>query len=196
MVSGAEEGILPVVLLDETGRVVDLAWIDGKGYRKSLENGELWAVNRETGRLLPHGGKTPISTIESRSGWYAAVLKGTGADDATGGGTPATAAASAEPVTAEGTGALGDGVLEALAEVIGRRRREQPEGSYTTYLFREGIDKIRKKTGEEAVELILARDRGEIVSEAADLIYHLFVLLEASEIPFREVLAELEKRTR
>ena len=69
-----------------------------------------------------------------------------------------------------------------------------PEGSYTTHLFEKGEEKIRKKTGEEAIELLLARERSDIVYEAADLIYHMMVLLEVKEIPIGEVLGELESR--
>jgi phosphoribosyl-ATP pyrophosphohydrolase len=84
--------------------------------------------------------------------------------------------------------------LEALKQVIAGRRRDLPEGSYTTLLFQKGEDKIRKKTGEEAIELLLATSRKDIVAEAADLIYHMMVLLEVKDIGVDEVLAELEGR--
>lgn len=61
-------------------------------------------------------------------------------------------------------------------------------------LFKEGAEKIRKKLGEEAIELILARDKDDIIFEAADLIYHLLVLLESADIPLEEVFAELAGR--
>jgi phosphoribosyl-ATP pyrophosphohydrolase len=85
-------------------------------------------------------------------------------------------------------------VIDRLERLVASRKRERPQGSYTTYLFDSGPEKIRKKTGEEAVELLLARDRKEIVSEAADFIYHLLVLLCDLEIPFSDVAAELERR--
>ena len=75
-----------------------------------------------------------------------------------------------------------------------KRKRELPDGSYTTHLFQSGADKIRKKTGEEAIELILASSRGEIIYESADLIYHMLVLLLSEDISIDEVLAELGKR--
>ncbi|MFW5643852.1 MAG: phosphoribosyl-ATP diphosphatase, partial [Alkalispirochaeta sp.] len=68
------------------------------------------------------------------------------------------------------------------------------EGSYTTHLFTKGPDKIRKKTGEEAVELILARSNEELLSEAADLIYHLMVLLEAEGLSITDVISVLHRR--
>jgi phosphoribosyl-ATP pyrophosphohydrolase len=85
-------------------------------------------------------------------------------------------------------------VLPALAALIARRRRELREGSYTTHLFKSGAGKIRKKTGEEAVELILAQGKSEIICEAADLVYHLLVLLEAEGVGLGEVLGELKGR--
>ena len=71
-----------------------------------------------------------------------------------------------------------------------------PEGSYTTHLFSTGRDKIRKKIGEEAVEVILAATNEELRSEAADLIYHLMVLLEAEGMRFESVVDELALRHR
>ena len=69
-----------------------------------------------------------------------------------------------------------------------------PEGSYTTHLFEKGLDKIRKKVGEEAVELLLARDEKDVIYESADLLYHVLVLLEASDLKWAEVAGELKRR--
>ena len=72
-----------------------------------------------------------------------------------------------------------------------------PEGSYTTYLFSKGIDKILKKIGEESAETIIAaknRSKAELASESADLLYHLLVLFINEGLEVDEVLAELEKR--
>jgi len=85
-------------------------------------------------------------------------------------------------------------VLEELARVIASRHVEMPEGSYTTHLFESGAEKIRKKAGEEAIELVLAATRETIVSESADLVYHLLVLLESEGIPLGDLAAELDRR--
>ena len=72
-----------------------------------------------------------------------------------------------------------------------------PEGSYTSYLFQEGIDKILKKVGEESAEVIIAaknRDKNEVVYETADLIYHLLVMMVEQGVGVRDVLAELRSR--
>ncbi len=86
------------------------------------------------------------------------------------------------------------GVLESLEAIVRERRVTMPEGSYTTHLFSSGAEKIRKKAGEEAVELILADSRGQIVYEAADLLYHLCVLLVSEDISYTEVCTELHRR--
>jgi phosphoribosyl-AMP cyclohydrolase / phosphoribosyl-ATP pyrophosphohydrolase len=88
-------------------------------------------------------------------------------------------------------------ILLELEQVIKEREKERPEGAYTTYLFEKGIDKILKKVGEEASEVIIAaknRDKEELKSEAADLIYHLLVLLQEQKLPFNEVLSSLQNR--
>ena len=88
-------------------------------------------------------------------------------------------------------------ILKELYEVVSDRKRNPVEGSYTCKLFEEGLDKILKKIGEEAVEVILAgrkQEREEIIYEVADLIYHLIVLLVYAGIGLEEVMKELERR--
>jgi phosphoribosyl-AMP cyclohydrolase / phosphoribosyl-ATP pyrophosphohydrolase len=88
-------------------------------------------------------------------------------------------------------------IFTRLEQVIAQRWEEMPEGSYTTYLFREGQDKILKKVGEETAETIIASKNGnsaELVYEASDLLYHLLVLLRFHGIPFETIEAELERR--
>ena len=87
--------------------------------------------------------------------------------------------------------------LDALYAVLCERNERRPEGSYTTYLFAEGTEKILKKVGEEATEVIIAAmkgDEGETVYEIADLCYHVLVLMAASGIGLDEVRAELADR--
>ena len=88
-------------------------------------------------------------------------------------------------------------VLAELADTVAARRNAAPDISYTAKLLSQGIEKCAKKVGEEAVEVALAAvkgDREHLRLEAADLFYHLIVLLEASSLPVAEVMAELEKR--
>ena len=88
--------------------------------------------------------------------------------------------------------------LEQLNDRIGERAKASPDESYTAKLLRDGVDRCARKFGEEAVEAIVsavARDRHGLTAEAADVLYHLLVLLAAAEIPLADVTAELEKRT-
>jgi phosphoribosyl-ATP pyrophosphohydrolase/phosphoribosyl-AMP cyclohydrolase len=90
-----------------------------------------------------------------------------------------------------------EGVLQELYAVIQERKEKRPEGSYTTYLFNSGLDKILKKVGEESTETIVAAknpDSQRLVSETGDLIYHLLVLLVERGITLDEVSRELKER--
>jgi phosphoribosyl-ATP pyrophosphohydrolase len=88
-------------------------------------------------------------------------------------------------------------VLESLYRLVAARKRERPEGSYTTYLFDQGLDKILKKVGEESAETIIAAkndDRNALVKETSDLLYHLVVLLVERGLSLEEVRDELVSR--
>ena len=87
--------------------------------------------------------------------------------------------------------------LRGLYELLLGRKKEMPQGSYTTYLFEKGLDKILKKVGEESTEVIIAakaQDKKETIYEIADLAYHLLVLMVESGITVDEVQAELASR--
>lgn len=87
--------------------------------------------------------------------------------------------------------------FDGLYELLTGRKREKPEGSYTTYLFESGIDKILKKVGEESTEVIVAGkggDKAETVYEIADLTYHVMVLMVEMGIEPKEIISELAKR--
>jgi len=88
--------------------------------------------------------------------------------------------------------------LEDLDRRIAERAKASPDESYTAKLLRDGIDKCARKFGEEAVETIVAavaRDKTGVTAEAADVLYHLLVVLKASDVSLSAVMAALEKRT-
>jgi phosphoribosyl-ATP pyrophosphohydrolase len=88
--------------------------------------------------------------------------------------------------------------LEQLNALIAERAAAAPDESYTAKLLSDGIDRTARKFGEEAVELIISaigRDRMGLTAEAADVVYHLLVLLKASGVSLDEVMNELERRT-
>ena len=87
--------------------------------------------------------------------------------------------------------------IDGLYDLIKGRKIEKKEGSYTTYLFEQGIDKILKKVGEECTEVIVAGkggDKAETVFEISDLTYHVLVLMVQMNIAPKEIIAELAKR--
>lgn len=91
----------------------------------------------------------------------------------------------------------GIGFLNYLQDFIDKRKKEMPEGSYTTSLFKEGTSKISQKVGEEAVETIIgamANDNENFIYEAGDLLYHLIVLLTHKGYRIEDVVQELKKR--
>ena len=88
-------------------------------------------------------------------------------------------------------------ILKELMEVVRDRQIKRPEGSYTSYLFNEGQDKILKKVGEETSEVIIAsknNETGSIVCEMADLIYHLMVLMAHHGLSWDDIYRELGER--
>lgn len=87
--------------------------------------------------------------------------------------------------------------VEGLYKLLEGRKKDMPQGSYTTYLFEQGIDKILKKVGEECTEVIVAGkggDRAETIFEIADLMYHVLVLMVETGIEPKDVIDELSKR--
>jgi len=87
--------------------------------------------------------------------------------------------------------------LESLMKLIEGRKTEKKEGSYTTYLFEKGLDKILKKVGEESTEVIIAakaEDKAETVYEIADLAYHVMVLMVEAGISLEDITQELASR--
>ncbi len=88
--------------------------------------------------------------------------------------------------------------LENLAEIVARRAEANAENSYTRALLDKGVTRCAKKFGEEATEAVIAavaEDDTALRAEAADVLYHLLVLLQARRVPLADVMAELERRT-
>ena len=87
--------------------------------------------------------------------------------------------------------------LSHLQDVIEQRKQDMPEGSYTTRLFKKGINKIAQKVGEEAVEVVIeAKDDNDelLLNESADLVYHMMVLLTARGLRIEDVVQILQER--
>lgn len=204
--------VKPFVILTAAGEVAAVLNTNEKGFRKSLENSCIWAVDPNTGRLLPEDELGSAGSFADKPGWYQAELhavKEEGQEQLPSENSPEAGCAAAEQTGAAGaesgaagtwgsgavtSGAVTSAVIERLYDIIVKRKNEMPEGSYTTHLFNSGLSKIRKKTGEEAIELLLAENRDEIIYEASDLVYHMLVLLAAEDISPAEIFKELVSR--
>lgn len=103
-----------------------------------------------------------------------------------------------QPVSLVNVAAMDLGILlQDLFKLIQERKDQRPEGSYTTYLFDSGLDKILKKVGEEAAETIIAaknEDRKPLSAEISDLLYHLLVLMVERDVSLLDILNELNNR--
>lgn len=194
-----EKGLVPAIIQDaETKEVLTLAYMNKESLEKTLETGETWFYSRSRQELW-HKGETSGNTQSVVGILYDCDKDALLVQVNPKGPACHTGAVScfAEGVT-ERNSSLGDyQILETLEKVILDRERERPEGAYTTYLFDKGVDKICKKVGEEAAEVIIAsknRSHEELRWEAADLLYHLQVLLVEQGLPFKTVLNTLAER--
>ena len=185
-------GLIPAVVQDaQTREVLTVAFMNEEALRLTIERGETYFWSRSRQKLW-HKGET--------SGNSQKVIRvRLDCDDD-------TVLVEVEPLgPACHTGAYScfqvepglEGVLKDLYALIEQRKEKRPEGSYTTYLFNSGLDKILKKVGEEATETIVAAKNSEserLVSETGDLLYHLLVLLVERGVQLEEVIRELKER--
>jgi phosphoribosyl-ATP pyrophosphohydrolase/phosphoribosyl-AMP cyclohydrolase len=187
-----ERGLIPAIVQDaRTREVLTLAYMNRESLARTLETRETWFWSRSRNELW-HKGETSGNTQR------VVDLVADCDNDAI-----VVLAEPAGPACHTGARSCFDleenlgGLLTRLYELIESRERERPDGSYTTYLFAEGIDKILKKVGEESAETIIAAKNDEtqpFVSEVSDLIYHLLVLLVARGVSLDQIRAELAQR--
>ena len=196
-----EQGLVPAIVQDATSKeVLTLAYMNEESYQKSLETRETWFYSRSRQELW-HKGETSGNTQKIVDMRYdcdqdALLVLVVPAGPACHEGTYSCFSNSLLQEELEEKNNRFE-ILNVLEKIIAERETEMPEGSYTTYLFEKGVDKILKKVGEEASEVIIAaknRDKEELKWEAADLLYHLQVLLVEQDLPFKEVLKTLEER--
>ena len=193
-----EQGLIPTVVQDaQSKEVLTVAYMNEESLQKTIETGETWFYSRSRQELW-HKGATSGNTqkvvaIKTDCDQDALVVEVIPAGPACHNGT--TSCFTQSIVENECPGSVG--ILPQLVEVIKQREIDMPEGAYTTYLFDKGIDKICKKVGEEATEVVIGaknRDKEEVKWESADLLYHLLVLLQEQKVDVYEVLDVLQKR--
>ena len=200
-----ENGRVPVVAQDAaTGDVLTLAYANREAVEKTLATGEAHYYSRSRSELWRKG-ETSGNTqrvLEVRLDCDRDALlyrvEPRGPACHTGERTCffTTLAGEGVGVAAERSGGAAFGpTLERLAGTIAQRHREMPEGSYTAGLIRRGPERVAQKIGEEAVEVVIAALREErLAEEAADLVYHLLVLLEERGVGTEEVARVLSDR--
>jgi len=193
-----EKGLLPAVVQDiDTKKVLMVAYMNEESLKLTIDSGETWFWSRSRQELWHKGAtsghiqRVKDLRFDCDQDTILVQVEQTGVACHTGSYT----CFQEEKEDKQATNS--NHILDQLAELIQKRDQERPEGSYTTYLFVQGEDKILKKVGEEATEVIIAAknaDRQDFVGEASDLLYHLLVLFQAKGVGLEEVMVELEKR--
>ena len=186
-------GLIPAIIQDNsTAKVLMLGFMNDQALTKTRQEGKVTFYSRTKDRLWTKGEESGnfLEVIE--------IIEDCDRD---------TLLIKVDPVgpvchTGADTcfdevNSAGIGFLEQLQDLIQERKKDMPEGSYTTSLFNKGINKIAQKVGEEAVELVIeAKDQNDelFLNEAADLMYHLIVLLTAKGKTLGDVTGILEER--
>ena len=186
-------GLIPAIVQDsQTGKVLMLGFMNEEAYRKTIETNKvtffsrsrqcLWTKGETSGNFLN------VVNILTDCDMDTLLIKA----------NPAGPVCHTGADTCFGEKNMADVLfLKYLEDFIVRRRQEMPEGSYTTSLFQQGINRMAQKVGEEAVETIIEATNGtdeKLISETADLLYHLIVLLTDKGIKLDKIVAELKKR--
>jgi len=188
----AAGGLTPAIIQDaRTGEVLTLAYMNDEALRRTRESGETWLWSRSRNELW-HKGATSGNTQRvvhiaedcDRDALVVSVVPN-------------------GPACHTGARSCFDGVprrtLDRLLEVLRDRHAQRPEGSYSASLFTAGRAKILKKINEEATEVVIAashESRERLVSELADLVFHLEVLMVNEAIDWEDVEEELRRRER
>ncbi len=187
------DGLVPAIIQDaQTNKVLMLGFMNEEALAKTVETGKVTFFSRTKNRLWTKGEESGnfLHVVE--------ILPDCDND------TLLIKAKPVGPTCHTGTDTCwGEdnenpiGFLSYLQDFIGKRKKEMPEGSYTTSLFTKGTRKITQKVGEEAVETIIgamADDDENMIYEAGDLLYHLIVLLTHKGYRIEDVVKELQKR--
>lgn len=218
-----ERGLVPAVVQEAgSGEVLMVAYMNRESLAKTLATGYTWFYSRSRDRLWQKGETsghvqkvvdvttdcdqdTVLIKVEQvgpgacHEGFMSCFHYGVGAVRADESEDAAHMAAQRtfDPETVYAQKEAATDTLKLLYDVIASRKASPVEGSYTTYLFNEGIDKILKKVGEECTEVIISGKGGDsdgLIMESADLLYHLLVLFVEAGVRPEEVWNELAKR--
>ena len=191
-----EKGLIPAIVTDaESGKVLTLAYMNKESLEISMKEGKTCFWSRSRNELWRKG---------ETSGNYQHIVSITADCD---GDALEVLVKKDGPACHKGTDSCFNDViwgekeegfkLDSLMPKLKTRKKEMPEGSYTTYLFQKGLDKILKKVGEECTEVIIAakaEDKAETIYEISDLCYHTLVLMIEAGIEIEDIKKELASR--
>ena len=192
-----DKGLIPAIVQDDsTGEVLMLAYMNQEAVQKTIDTKETWFYSRSRQELWHKGATSGNTQTVTR------IEKDCDDDTLLVTVTPNGPACHTgeqtcfyETIQEHKTPTRT--VIHELVENIKDRKANPVEGAYTTYLFNEGIDKVLKKVGEEAAEVIIGAkntDQEEVIWEVSDLIYHTLVLLEILDVSVDYIKEELVKR--
>ncbi len=208
----AENGLVPAIIQDhKSGQVLMMAYMNAEALKRTKETGYTWFFSRSRnclwmkGESSGHRQKVKQILYDCDQDALLIMVEQTGVACHTGHYScfyrdlegNEIEKKRVDPAPMYAAGQEGPAILYELYSLIQERREQKPEGSYTTYLFKEGIDKILKKVGEENAEVIIAaknNSKEELVYETADLFYHLMVLLVEQNVELADIFTELRKR--
>ncbi len=197
MVKFDREGLIPAIIQEaSSGKVLMLGYMNEESLKKTVETGTTWFWSRERQKLWNKGEtsgniqKVKEIKLDCDGDALLVLVEQTGVACHTGN----LSCFFQNFYTKEPAETFN---LETLYDIILSRKLNPVDGSYTCKLFKEGVERILKKVGEESVEVILAGikgDRDEVIYEVSDLFYHTLVLLASLDISLQEIYSELNRR--
>lgn len=196
-----ERGLIPAIVQDAaSGEVLMVAWMNAEALNRTQDSGQAWFWSRSRGELW-HKGATSGNVMQVREIWAdcdgdTLLLKVDPAGPACHTGARSCFFKRLDPAETQRPAQPGL-FLHTLQSIIHDRKLRPQPNSYTVRLFAAGEDEIVKKVGEEAVEVILAakaQGNERLISETADLLYHVLVLLACRGLTLSQVEAELARR--
>lgn len=194
------KGLIPAIIVDtKTKEVLMLAYMNEEAYQKTISTNETWFYSRSRSSLW-HKGETSGNTQEVVSITVDCDFDTLLIEVIPNGPACHTGARTCfyEPIKENPIDEPYDqAIFENMLEEIKDRKLTRVEGSYTNYLFEQGIDKISKKVIEEAGEVVIAaknNDKDELILEISDLFYHTFVMMEEAGVELADIKQELSNR--
>ena len=197
-----DKGLVPAIAQDaNTGDVLMLGYMSPGSVKRTLEGGDVWFYSRSRADLW-HKGEISGNYLHLKSASIdcdgdAVLLKVDPDGPACHTSNRTCFFTALDEVPEFESRDFGPGILEELFALVQDRKREMPEGSYTTELFRAGVDRISQKVIEEAGETAIAgvkEDGSRLAEEVADLLYHTLVLISAAGAKPEDIWAKLRER--